>query len=184
MTTIGGAWLGISPVSGTIAPHLTGLITVKGTVLPTLTAGTYTGTITIVGTDSLGHPVYGSPISIPVNLVVQATCSVVSTPLAFNFLGVVGGVNPVAQSLAITTSGACANALTWTATTAVVTPAGGTWLTATATGTVSATVPSATNVGVSLTGLTAGTYTGSVTIAAIDSVTKLAVGIPKSYRLH
>ena len=179
VTTVGGAWLGISPVSGTIAPHLTGLITVKRTVLPTLTAGTYTGTVTIVGTDSLGNPVSGSPISIPVNLVVQATCSVVSTPLALNFLGVVGGVNPVAQSLAITTSGACVNALTWTATTAVVTPAGGTWLTATATGTVSATVPSATNVGVSLTSLTAGTYTGSATIAAIDSVTKLAVGTPK-----
>jgi len=148
-------------------------------VLPTLTAGTYTGAITIVGTDSSGNPVSGSPISIPVNLVVQAACSVVLTPQALNFLGVVGGVNPVAQPLAITTSGACANALTWTATTAVGTPAGGTWLTATATGTVSATVPSATNVGVSLTGLTAGTYTGSVTIAAIDSVTKLALGTPK-----
>ena len=179
VTTIGGAWLGISPASGTIAPHLTGLITVRRTVLPTLTAGTYSGAITIVGTDSQGNPVYGSPISIPVNLVVQAACSVISTPLALNFLGVVGGVNPVAQSLAITTSGACANALTWTATTSVVTPAGGTWLTATATGTVNTTVPSATNVGVSLTGLTAGTYTGSVTITAIDSVTKLAVGTPK-----
>jgi hypothetical protein len=174
VTTAGGAWLGISPVSGTIAPHLTGLITVQKTVLPTLTAGTYTGAITIVGTDSLGNPANGSPISIPVNLVVQATCSVISTPLALNFLGVFGGVNPVAQPVAITTSGACANALSWTATTV-----GGTWLTATATGTVSATAPSATNVGVSLTGLTAGTYTGSVTIAAIDSVTKLAVGTPK-----
>ena len=179
VTTIGGAWLGISPVSGTIAPHLTGRITVTRTILSTLTGGTYTGTITIVGTDSSGHPAYGSPISIPVNLVVQATCSVVATPLALNFLGVVGGVNPVAQSLAITTRGACANALTWTATTAVVTPAGGTWLTATLAGTVSSTLPSATNVGVSLTGLKAGTYTGSVAIAAIDSVTKLAVGTPK-----
>jgi len=174
VATVGGAWLGISPVTGTIAPHLTGLITVTATVLSTLTASTYSGTITIIGTDSSGHAVYGSPISIPVNLVVQATCSVVATPLARNFLGVVGGVNPVAQSLAITTSGACANALTWTAT-----PAGGTWLTATPAGTVSATVPSATNVGVSLAGLTAGTYTGSVTIAAIDSVTKLAAGTSK-----
>ena len=118
VTTIGGAWLAISPVSGTIPPHLSGLITVTGTVLGTLTAGTYTGTITIVGTDSLGHPVYGSPISIPVNLVVQASCSVAASPLALNFLGVVGGANPVAQPLAITTSGACVNALTWTATTA------------------------------------------------------------------
>jgi Viral BACON domain len=175
VTTVGGAWLGISPVSGTIAPHATGLITVTGKVLSTLTAGTYSGTISIVGTDSLGHPVSGSPMSIPVNLVVQAPCSVVAAPLALKFLGVVGGANPVAQPLAITTSGACVNAITWTAT-----PAGGKWLTATPAGTVSATVPSATNVGVLLTGLTAGTYSGSVTIAAIDSVTKLAVGPPKS----
>jgi hypothetical protein len=81
--------------------------------------------------------------------------------------------------LTITASGACVNALTWTAKTAVITPAGGTWLSATPTGSVSVTVPSATTVGVLLTGLTTGTYAGSVTIAAIDSVTKLAVGTPK-----
>lgn len=176
VTTIGGAWLAISPASGTIPSHLTSMITVKGKVLGTLTAGTYTGTITIVGTDSLGHIVYGSPVSIPVNLVVQATCSIAATPLALNFSGVAGGVNPVAQSLAITASGACAHALTWTATTAVTSPVGGTWLTATPTGSVNSAVSSATSVGVSLTGLKAGTYAGSVTITAIDSVTKLAIG--------
>jgi len=85
----------------------------------------------------------------------------------------------VAQPAAITASGACANALTWTATTAVTTPAGGTWLTATPTGTVSVTAPSATSVGAVLTGLTAGTYMGSVTLTAIDNVTKLAIGTPK-----
>jgi len=174
VTTIGGAWLAISPASGTIPPHLSSLITVSGTVLGTLTAGTYTGTITIVGTDSVGHSVYGSPITIPVNLAVQASCSAAATPLALNFLGVAGGANPAAQPLTITASGACANALTWT-----LTPAGGTWLTATPTGSVSVTVPSAATVGVLITGLTTGTYTGSVTIAAIDSVTKLAVGTPK-----
>ncbi len=173
-TTTGGAWLAISPVTGTIPPHLSSLITVTGAGLGTLTAGTYTGAITIVGTDSVGHPVYGSPISIPVNLVVQASCSAASAPLALNFLGVVGGANPVAQPVTIAANGACVHALTWTAK-----PVGGTWLTATPTGTVSVTVPSATTVGVLLTGLTIGTYTGSVTIAAIDSVTKLAVGTPK-----
>jgi hypothetical protein len=39
-------------------------------------------------------------------------------------------------------------------------------------------VPSATTVGVLLIGLAAGTYTGSVTLAAIDSVTQVAIGTP------
>jgi hypothetical protein len=178
VTAVGGAWLALSSNSGTVQPNVSSPITVTAKLLRTLTAATYTGTLTIVGTDSLGNPANGSPISIPVNLVVQSACSVAVASQALNYLGVVGGVNPVAQPAAITATGACVNPLTWTATTAVKTPAGGTWLTATPTGPVSVTVPSATTVGVLLTGLTAGTYTGSVTIAAIDNVTKLAIGAP------
>jgi len=178
-TTVGGAWLAITPVTGTLASHLSVKMTVTVTMLGTLTAGTYTATITITGTDSAAHPVAGSPLSIPVTFSVQAPCAVAATPPALVFQGVIGQPNPVAQAAAITTSGACVNALTWTAT-AATTPAGGRWLTATpATGKVSSKAPSATRVGVVLTGLTAGTHTGTVTLTAIDSVTKLAVGTPK-----
>jgi hypothetical protein len=177
-TSAGGAWLAVSPSSGTIPPNESSFITVSGTILRTLTANTYSGAVTINGTDSLGNTAYGSPLSIPVNLVVQAPCSVAVSLPALNFVGVVGSANPVAQPLTITSSGACANALNWTAKASVVTPAGGTWLTATTSGSISANGSSATTVGVSLTGLLAGTYSGSVTIAAIDSVTQLPVGTP------
>ena len=177
-TAIGGAWLAITPATGTLASSLSAPINVKAKLLRTLTAGTYTATITITGTDSLGHPAAGSPLLIPVSFVVQMPCALTSTTPALTFAGVTGQPNPAAQAATITASGACVNALTWTATTAT-TPPGGTWLTATpATGTVSLTVPSTTSVGVATAGLAAGSYTGKVTLTAIDSVTKLAVGKP------
>ena len=181
-TAVGGVWLAIAPVTGILASHLATTITVTPTLLRTLTAGTYTATITITGTDSLGHPAAGSPLLIPVSFVVQAVqapCTITTATPALTFLGVTGQPNPVAQAATITTSGTCVNALTWTATTAT-TPAGGKWLTATpATGTVSLKAPSTTSVGVATAGLAAGTYKGTVTLTAIDSVTKVAVGKPQ-----
>lgn len=178
-TAVGGAWLAIAPATGSLASKLAATITVKPTLLATLQAGTYNATITITGTDSLGHPAAGSPVSIPVSFVVQAPCAIATAPPALVFQGVAGQPNPLAQVASITAGGACANALTWTATIAT-TPVGGTWLTATpATGTVSLKVPSTTSVGVATAGLASGTYTGKVTLTAIDSVTKVAVGKPQ-----
>jgi len=175
VTAIGGAWLVVSSRSGTILPHASNPITVTAKLLGTLTAGTYTGTITIVGTDSLGNPANGSPISIPVNLVVQAPCAISTATPALAFQSVRGQPGPGPQAATITASGACGNALTWTATTA-----GGMWLTATpATGTVSVTAPSTTSIRVVTTGLAAGPHKGTVTITAIDSATKVAVGKPQ-----
>lgn len=178
-TAVGGAWLAIAPATGTLASQQAATITVTPSLLATLQAGTYTGTITITGTDSLGHPAAGSPLSIPVSLVVQAPCAIATATSALVFQGVVGQPNPAAQVASITAGGACAHALTWTATIAT-TPAGGTWLAATpATGTVSLKAPSTTSVGVATAGLAAGTYTGKVILTAIDRVTNVAVGNPQ-----
>jgi hypothetical protein len=177
-TSAGGAWLSVWPSSGAIPPQSSNLITVSGALLRTLAANTYSGAITISGTDIFGNSAYGSPLSIPVNLTVQAPCSFAVSPPGLNFVSVAGGVNPAAQPLAITTSGACPNALFWSAKASVGTPAGGTWLATTPSGTVSASSSQAANVSVSIAGLLAGTYSGSVTVTAIDSVTKLAVGAP------
>jgi hypothetical protein len=178
-TAVGGAWLSVTP-TGILISHQSATITVTATLLATLIPGTYNGTITITGTDSLGKPAAGSPQSIPVTFVVQAPCTIKATPPALTFQGVIGQPNPVAQPATIGASGACANALNWTDAVST-TPAGGTWLTTTpATGIVGLTTPSATNVGVVLAGLTAGTYSGTITITAIDSVTKTAVGTPQT----
>ncbi len=176
VTTVGGAWLAITPAKGTLASRQSATITVTVTPLGTDTAGTYTGAITITGTDRAGHPAEGSPQSIPVTYAAQALCAIAATPPALSFQGGVGQSAPAAQAVTISPSGACANALNWTATTAT-TPAGGTWLSATpASGSAGLKTPSSTSIGVALTGLAPGTYTGTVTISAIDSLTNKVVG--------
>jgi hypothetical protein len=148
-------------------------------VLKTLTPGTYTGTVTITGVDSTGRAAAGSPQALPVTFIVQAPCSVATSLPALAFQSVVGQPAPAPQSLTISAVGACANALSWSAALATV-PAGGTWLTVTpAAGTVTTKAPALASVGIVNTGLVAGTYSGSITVTAIDSVTKLQVGLPQ-----
>jgi hypothetical protein len=141
--------------------------------------GTYDGMITISATDGSGNPAVGSPQSIPITFVVLPPCAIASTPPVLNFTGVAGQLAPAAQAASISASGACANALDWTASTS--TTSGGTWLIASpASGMVSLSAPSSTNIGVSLAGLAAGTYSGTVIVTAIDSVSKQKVGAPRS----
>lgn len=180
-TTVGGAWLAVSPASGNLAPNRTAAVTITSTPLASLVPGTYNGTITITGTDDAEHAAPGSPQTIPVTFIVQAPCTVAVAPTDLTFAGTVGQAAPLApQTAKITTPGACTHPLKW-ATTVATNPAGGTWLTATpATGKVSIGAPSATNIAVSLKGVAAGTYTGTVTVTATDRVTKQAVGTPQT----
>ncbi len=178
-TTVGGAWLTVTPASGVLAPQKSATLTATVTLLKTLIPGTYTGSVTITGTDSTGHVAAGSPQTLPITLIVQAPCAL-STPLpALVFQSVAGQPAPLPQQITVNAVGACANALNWSAAVATV-PAGGAWLTATpAVGTVSVAAPSLTVAGIVNTGLLAGTYSGSITISATDSVTHLAVGLPQ-----
>lgn len=179
-TTVGGAWLSVSPPSGLLAAQQSATLSVKVVVLTTLTPGTYTGSVTITGTDSAGHAAAGSPQILPVTLIVQAPCTIATSLPALTFQSVAGQPAPAPQQVTISAAGACANALSWSAAVATV-PAGGTWLTATpAAGTVTTAAPSLTSVGIVNTGLVAGTYSGSITITALDSVTHLQVGLPQT----
>jgi len=182
-TTIGGAWLSVTPPSGTLASQQSVPIKIKVALLKTLIPGTYNGMITITGTDSSNNPAAGSPQTIPVTFVVQAPCAITATPPALAFQWVIGQPHPAAQPVTIAAGGACVNALSWTATTAT-TPAGGTWLSAKpASGTVGLTTSSATKIGIKLAGLTAGSYSGTVTITAVDS-TNQPVGAPQTITVN
>jgi len=182
-TTVGGAWLSVTPPSGTLTSQNSVQINIKVALLATLIPGTYNGMITITGTDSSNNPAAGSPQTIPVTFVVQAPCAITVTPPALAFQGVIGQSHPAAQPVAIAAGGACGNALNWTATTAT-TPAGGTWLSANpASGTVGLMTSSATKVGIKLAGLTAGSYSGTVTITAVDS-TNQPVGAPQTITVN
>jgi len=175
-TTTGGAWLAVTPNSGTLAANQTAGLSVAPTLLSGMTPGTYTGSITITGTDTQGKPATGSPQVIPVNFVVQAACSITADTTGLTFTGG-NGQNPAAQAITITAGGACANTLDWTAATATTT--GGTWLAVPQTsGTVTLTNSSTVSVGVVTNGLGAGSYNGTITITATDSVSHAPIGSP------
>lgn len=172
-TSVGGSWLAVAPASGNLTSKQSASLTVTATLLNSLVPGTYNGTITFIGTDGAGHTVPGSPQVIPVSFVVQAPCTIATSPSALSFTGAVGQAAPNRQPISITASGACARALNWTATV----PANGNWLvSAPAAGTATLMAAGISNVGISLAGLAAGNYQTTLTIAATDSVTHAVVG--------
>ncbi len=174
-TSVGGSWLAVKPVTGALASQDSTPVTVTAKLLSSLVPGTYNGTVTITGSDGSGHPALGSPQQIPVSFKVQAACAISVSPAALAFSGVIGQTNPAAQGVTISATGACKHALDWTAT--VATASGGPWLTTTpASGKVTKEDSAATHVGIALAGLSANTYTGTVSISAVDDSTRQPVG--------
>jgi Viral BACON domain/zinc-ribbon domain len=173
-TTVGGSWLSVKSMSGTLSGQQSTTVSVAVKLPAGIIPGTYSGTITVSGTDSNGQPVPGGSQMVSVTFVVNAPCTVSASPAALSFVAVAGGQAPAAQTVNITASGTCANPLNWTA---AVT--GGSWLTTTSpSGTVSLTAPATTNAAVSLSGLQAGNSNATITISATDSVSGATVGSP------
>ncbi|MBU6434237.1 MAG: Ig-like domain-containing protein [Nitrospirae bacterium] len=138
------AWLSLSPTSGTG----TGVVTAS-VATGTLTAGSYSGTITLSAT--------GTPsVTIPVALTITAAPvppAIGVSPTSLSFTAQQGGANPAAQTLTISNTGG--GTLSWSVS------HDATWLghipnTGTGTGTVTISVTTGT--------LTAGTYSGKVTL--------------------
>jgi uncharacterized protein (TIGR03437 family) len=145
-------WLSATPLSGTTPGAIS--IGVDGSKLG---AGTYTGYVTVTSPGAAG-----SPATIQVNFTV--TPGTISAPAtALNFTQAAGGAPPAAQPIAVTGS----TGLSFTVTPTVTSPAGGTWLTATAgSGTSTGTIPASVQVSVNAGSLAVGTYAGTVTIAS------------------
>ncbi|HUB82135.1 MAG TPA: IPT/TIG domain-containing protein [Bryobacteraceae bacterium] len=151
-------WLSLSALTGT-APS-----TVSVTVNPgQLTAGTYTGTVTITGTGASN-----SPATVSVTLVVSAApASLVVSPAALAFTYSSGGAVPAAQSLSIENAGG--GSLNWVAATSAdwvaVSPASGS-------------LPGTPSVSVTPQNLPPGTNNATITIAAADnSVTPVTIPV-------
>jgi hypothetical protein len=142
-------WLTATPVSGSVPQSLT-VTAATGT----LTAGTYTGHLTITAAGA-----QGSPGTVTVTFVVapppppQPVLTVLPTTLTFG--ATQGGGNPASSSVNITNSGS--GTLSYTLS------SDQTWLTATP---VSGSAPQSLTVTAATGTLTAGTYTGHLTIAA------------------
>src|SRR5262249_11721870 len=100
------SWLSVSPASGTGPGSLAATANVTG-----LAAGTYTGSITVIGTGATN-----TPQSIPVSLTISAAALRLTVGFSsVSFTGTQGAANPAAQSLAIpsTVSWSVTEAVSW-----------------------------------------------------------------------
>ena len=144
----GASWVGVTPGSGTTPQALSVSILTAG-----LTVGTYHSTVTLTAAGA-GN----SPLAVPVNLTVSAEplLTVNPTTLSLNYTS--GGTAPTATVAIGTSSGAVA-AFSASATTVT----GGSWLKVSP---ASGSSPASLLVSIVGAGLTAGTYTGTITVTA------------------
>ena len=150
------SWLSVAPASGTNAGTITVTPSISG-----LTAGTYTTDVTVAATGATG-----SPKTIPVTFTVDPPTppSLSVTPASLSFGGTQGGSSPAAKTLAVANTGG--GSLNWTASESAA------WLSV---GPASGTGAGTITVTPSISGLTAGTYTTDVTVAATG-----ATGSPRT----
>jgi uncharacterized protein (TIGR03437 family) len=144
-TSSGGNWLSASPTSGTTPSAFSVTVNPSG-----LSAGSYSGTLTVTASGA-------GPATIPVTLAVSNAVPILSvSPSSLTFASIVGGSAPASQTVNVSTTNNVTASYTVTPSSA------GNWLSATATGTT----PSAVTVSVNPSGLAAGQYTGSLSIAS------------------
>ncbi len=146
------AWLTVSPTSGTTPATLSVSANVSG-----LAAGTYTGTITVTGNGLT------RTVAVTFTVTGSGTPTLTVSPTSLSFAATVGGTSPGAQSVSVSAS---PNA-SFTAS-----KGSATWLTVTPT---SGTTPATLAVSASLTGLAAGTYTGTITVTGNGLTRTVAV---------
>jgi uncharacterized protein (TIGR03437 family) len=161
-TTIGGSWLDVSPNSGLISGYSAVSAIPDATVVPTLSAGVYTGTITITPTSGTSL----TPVVVPVTLTIMPPPAITVNPGAVNLQYQTSGANNTPQeTVTVATTGSQQVAFTATATNQP-TPIGGTWVTVSpASGEVTSTgTPLAIGYNTA-TNLPTGTWTGSVTVS-------------------
>jgi hypothetical protein len=161
-------WLSISPTTADQGYYLTTPYGIVVSVNPaiTLTAGTYTAEIIVTTQNAVGLYLSGAEtMTIPVTLTIEPPTATFfdATPGSMNFFMATGSTTgPPAQTLPIRNGGE--GTLDWTAT--VTTADGGNWLSISAD---SGTAPSTPTVSVNPAniaggGLTAGTFTGTISL--------------------
>jgi uncharacterized protein (TIGR03437 family) len=146
-------WLTVVSLSGTTTP-VTMTVGLNPAGLPT-TAGPYSGTINITATGASG------PLAYPVILTVTAQPVLTVAPSPLTFSGTVSGANPASQTLTVSATN---GPVSFTA--AAATTSGGSWLSVLPT---SGTTNTTLQVSVNTSGLSANTYSGSITVTATAS---------------
>jgi Viral BACON domain len=152
-------WLSATPASGTTPGNVSVSVTPG-----TLSAGTYTGSVTITSSGASN-----SPKSVPVTLTVTSATTPILTvsPLSLSFTYQTGGSTPAAQPVTLSSS----SALNYTAVSSAA------WLNATP---ASGATPASLSVSVNPAGLAVGNYSGTLTVTASgasNSPQKIAVSL-------
>ena len=152
-------WLSATPASGTTPGNVSVSVTPGS-----LSAGTYTGSVTITSSGASN-----SPKSVPVTLTVTSatTPTLTVSPLSLSFSYQTGGSTPTAQPVTLSSS----SALNYTAVSSAA------WLNATP---ASGATPASLSVSVNPSGLAVGNYSGTLTVTASgasNSPQKIAVSL-------
>jgi len=141
-------WLSHTPNTGTG----TGTVTISVTT-GTLTAGTYSGLVTL-------WPTGATAVTVPVTFTVKAASTINLSPSSLSYAATQGAANPANQNIALTNSGGTLN---WTVSD------NASWLAVSpASGSGSSTLTTSVNTA----GLTAGTYNGTLTVSAAGASSK------------
>jgi len=156
-TTTGGNWLSTSIGNSSVNTPFNPLnVNVNvGNGSTALAAGTYNGNIAITPTGG------GTTVNVPVTLTVTAPPTVSATPTTLNFTYRAGDPNPASQTINVTGGSTPLNF-------GVTLSPTNSWLSATP---ASGTTPGTVTVSVSPSTLSAGNYTGTVTIAGTSGAT-------------
>ncbi len=152
------AWLSLAPASGTTTTESDSIS--AGVNLTGLAAGTYTAAITISATGATNTPQV-IPVSLTVSPAPTASPVIGLSVSNMAFTGTAGGSNPATQSLTISNTGT--GTLSWTV------GDNAAWLTLSPTSGTNAGTVSAS---ASLSGLAAGTYSGTITVSATGATSK------------
>ncbi len=157
-TNTGGNWLTIGTPAGTTPAPISISANPAG-----LTAGTYTGTVTVTAAGA-GNPPQNVPVTLKVSNEPLITVNKTTNPTTLAFNWQVGQVGPGAQVIELgTTTGAALNYSVTSASTS-----GGDWLRIISSGT---STPASISVFAATSNISAGTYDGSITVTATNPTT-------------
>ncbi|HVE42334.1 MAG TPA: hypothetical protein VNM14_20790 [Planctomycetota bacterium] len=157
-----GTWLSVAPANGNVTSGSSTTLTVTATP-GAKASGSYTARIIVGSPAGAGHATNAPQmIFVTMNLTGSPNIGVSPSPVTFS-TGV--GINPADQVITVTNTGG--QPLNWTATSAVVTPLAGTWLSlvGTTNGVLNAGLQATFNAHVNVAGLTAGSYAGTITVS-------------------
>jgi hypothetical protein len=174
-TVVGSApsWLKFTPASGSFATtNQTATLKIAPSIAG-LSPGTYSAQISILALDAVGQTAQGSPQTLTVTLNVTQPCSlqVGSTSLSFT---VQQGQTSTGQNVSISSIGSCALPISWSAS------GNATWLVLSPTSGTDQGSGSSIGVSINAAQLTAGSYTGTITLSATDKSGAAIVGSPKT----